>query len=94
LHIYHLTGITREVERILEEMIETKKPSNRLRHTMHRYGGRVPGKLDLAFEFLDKAYEERDILMTAIRNQAGGYFSSLTPDPRFRSLLARMKLDF
>lgn len=51
------------------------------------------GKLDLAFEFLDKAYEERDILMAFIHVYTEFICPMMTTDPRFKDILVKMKLD-
>ena len=51
------------------------------------------GKLDLAFEFLDKACEERDVLMAFIHVYTDILSPAISADTRFKDLLARMKLD-
>jgi hypothetical protein len=51
------------------------------------------GKLDLAFEFLDKAYEERDSLMAYIHIYTEFLSPAIWADPRFKGVLAKMKLD-
>ncbi|MDW7761578.1 MAG: protein kinase [Acidobacteriota bacterium] len=92
--IYYLKGDHKKVEQILEEMIEQKKT---IKETSSFFIGIAAGlldRLDLAFEFLDKAYEERDILMALIHTHTAIWPSSMTADPRYKALLARMKLDF
>lgn len=49
------------------------------------------GLLDEAFEFLDRAYAERDPVMPSIHLYADFLAPSLRSDPRFRGLLVRMK---
>jgi hypothetical protein len=51
------------------------------------------GKLDLAFEYLDKAHEERDSLMNFIHFYTEIFSPVLFADPRFKDVLAKMKLD-
>jgi hypothetical protein len=50
------------------------------------------GKLDLAFEYLDKAYEERDALMGFIQVYTPWVAPQLRADPRYKILLAKMKV--
>jgi len=99
--IYHLKGDRKQVERILEEMIEAKKTVKQTSAYCIAVVAGYLGKLDLAFECLDRAVAEYDILMTLIHIQAellplhGETLSaSMTADSRFKALLARMKLDF
>lgn len=50
------------------------------------------GKLDLAFDFLDKAYEERDTLMIFSHVYTEWFCPAMWVDPRFKAILDRMKL--
>ena len=50
------------------------------------------GDFDLAFEFFDKAYETRDLLMLFILIYTELFAPTLQCDPRFKDLLVRMKL--
>jgi serine/threonine protein kinase len=50
------------------------------------------GDFDLAFEFFDKAYKTRDILMPYINVYTEIFAPELQHDPRFKNLLAKMKL--
>ncbi|MGB6340401.1 MAG: hypothetical protein WBF32_11570, partial [Candidatus Aminicenantaceae bacterium] len=50
------------------------------------------GDFDLAFEFFDKAYESRDILMPFIHVYTDMFVPRLQRDPRFNNLVAKMKL--
>jgi serine/threonine-protein kinase len=50
------------------------------------------GDIDLAFEFFDKAYETRDILMPYINVYTEIFAPELQKDPRFNDLLVKMKL--
>jgi hypothetical protein len=51
------------------------------------------GDLDLAFELLDRGYEERDTLMVFVHVYTGVFAPALAADQRFKGALARMKLD-
>jgi serine/threonine protein kinase/Tfp pilus assembly protein PilF len=50
------------------------------------------GDFDLAFEFFDKAYEARDILMPYIHVYTDLFVPELQSDPRFNDLLVKMNL--
>jgi tetratricopeptide (TPR) repeat protein len=91
--IYHLKGDREQVERILEELIERKKTVKQTSAYSITCTAALLGKTDLAFEYLDKAYEERDSLMPYSHIFTERFSPSMTADPRFKSLLARMKLD-
>jgi TolB-like protein/Flp pilus assembly protein TadD len=79
--------------RILEEAIESKKTVKNVSAPCLAWLAGELGELDLAFEFLDKGYEERDTLMAFIHVYTGLYSPRLAADPRFKGVLARMKLD-
>ena len=49
------------------------------------------GKKDKAFEYLDKAYENRDSALYLIKKDAG--LESLHSDPRFKAFLKKMGLE-
>jgi hypothetical protein len=49
------------------------------------------GRFDEAFEFLDRAYAERDPIMPSLHIYADFLVPSLRSDPRFRDLMVRMK---
>jgi hypothetical protein len=49
------------------------------------------GESDRAMEWLEKAYEEREHSLVAIKSDPA--YNSLRKDPRFGMLLRRMKLD-
>ncbi|HNQ87045.1 MAG TPA: hypothetical protein PKM73_00255 [Verrucomicrobiota bacterium] len=51
------------------------------------------GKLDLAFEYVDRAYAERGSLMIFIHIHGPMCSPAIAADPRFKSVLARMKLN-
>ncbi len=92
--IYLLKGDRENAERLFEEMIETKKTTPQVSSMLISGLAWNLGKRDLAFEFLDQAYEERDIQLPLIGNLARYFCPGMPADPRFKALLARMKLDF
>ena len=49
------------------------------------------GEIEQGFKWLDKAYEERDILLSHIK--VGPEFTQLRADPRYMALLKKMGLD-
>jgi tetratricopeptide (TPR) repeat protein len=49
------------------------------------------GKEDLGFEWLEKAYDERDFNLIFIK--VGPMFDSVRSEPRFQTLLKKMRLD-
>jgi eukaryotic-like serine/threonine-protein kinase len=93
-YVYHLKGDHERAERILDGMIEQKKTIMQTSSVMIAWVAGHLGKPDLAFEFLDRAYEERDILMASIHINCTWLWHSMTADPRYKALLAKMKLDF
>ncbi len=94
LGLIHLRKGDREkAERTLEETIESKKTVKNVSAPSIAWLAGELGKLDLAFEFLDMAYEERDTLMIFIRVYTEILSPALAADPRFKALLARMKLN-
>ncbi|OGD17850.1 MAG: hypothetical protein A2Y69_07445 [Candidatus Aminicenantes bacterium RBG_13_59_9] len=92
--IYLRKGEREKAELILEEMIENRKKIKNLSAAGIAWLAGELGKLDLAFEFLDKAYEERDSLMAYIHVYAELFSLKISADPRFKGILAKMKLDF
>ena len=49
------------------------------------------GEMDQAFEWLERAYEERDGILVYLNTAP--FFDSLRDDPRFQDLLLRMNLE-
>ena len=86
-------GDREKAARILAEAIESKKTVKHISSVGMAWLAAELGQLDLAFELLDKAYEERDTLMAFIHVYAGMFSPALAADPRFKAVLARMKLD-
>lgn len=91
--IYLRKGDREKAELILEEMIENRKKIKNLSATCIAWLAGELGKLDLAFEFLDRAYEERDTLMIFIHIYTELFSPAISADPRFKDILAKMKLD-
>jgi adenylate cyclase len=86
-------GDREKAARILEETIENKKTIKNVSAVCIAWLAGNLGKLDLAFEFLDKAYEERDTLMCFIHAYTEMFCPAISADPRFKDVLAKMKLD-
>jgi serine/threonine protein kinase/Tfp pilus assembly protein PilF len=90
--IYLRKGDREKAELILTEMIESKNKIKNLSATCIAWLAGQLGKFDLAFEFLDKAYEERDSLLVFFHVYTELYSFTISSDPRFKAVLARMKL--
>jgi len=91
--IYLRKGNREKAAQILEEMIESKNKIKNLSATCIAWLAGELGKLDLAFKYLDKAYEERDTLMPFIHIYTEFFSPAISADPRFKDVLVRMKLD-
>jgi TolB-like protein/Tfp pilus assembly protein PilF/predicted Ser/Thr protein kinase len=92
--IIHLKqGDPGKATQILDEMIENKNTTKNLSSVCVAWLAGALGKLDLAFEFLEKAYEERDSLMIFIHIYADIFSPIISADPRFKDILKKMKLD-
>jgi len=89
---YLKKGDREKAARILEEMIEDRNKINVSATNIAWLAGAL-GKLDLAFEFLEKAYEERDTLMAFIHIYTEWICPAISTDPRFKDVLIKMKLD-
>jgi tetratricopeptide (TPR) repeat protein len=75
------------IEHWIEECIRTERPGKAC------YAAQIYaciGEKDLAFEWLNKAYEERNPLLVYAKVMP--YCDNLRPDPRFASLLKRLGL--
>lgn len=91
--IYLKKGDRKKAEVILEGMIDSRKTiGNTSAISIASLAGEL-GKLDLAFEYLDRAYAERDSLMIFIHIHGPMLSPAIAADPRYKSLLARMKLN-
>jgi serine/threonine protein kinase/Tfp pilus assembly protein PilF len=90
--IYLRKGDREKAARILEDIIENKKKVKNVSATCIAWLAGQLGRLDLAFEFLERAYEERDLLMPFIHVYTEIFSSAISADPRFKAMLAKMKL--
>jgi serine/threonine protein kinase/Tfp pilus assembly protein PilF len=90
--IYARKGEREKAERLLDELIESKTTVQNVSATSIAWLAGELGKLDLAFEYLDKAYGERDTLMVFIHIYTDFFSPAVAADPRFKGVLARMKL--
>ena len=86
-------GDRETASRILRGAMEVKKTVQHLSSTGLAWLAAELGEKDLAFELLDRSYEERDTLMAFIHVYTGIFSPALAADPRFKAVLARMKLD-
>jgi len=91
--ILSIMGDRDKAARILEEMIEAKRTVKNVSAVCIAWLAGNVGNLDMAFECLDTAYEERDILMCFIHVYTETFCPAIAADPRFKKLLAKMKLD-
>lgn len=86
-------GDREEAVRILEETIEKRKTVRNVSAPSIAWLAGELGKLDLAFQLLDEAFDDRDVLMPFIHVYAKVFSPALCADPRFDAVLARMHLN-
>jgi TolB-like protein/Tfp pilus assembly protein PilF/predicted Ser/Thr protein kinase len=79
--------------RTLERALESGKMVRHVSPTALAWLAAEMGRLDLAFELLDKGYEQRDTLMGFVHIYSELLTPALAADPRFKGVLAKMKLD-
>jgi serine/threonine protein kinase/Tfp pilus assembly protein PilF len=91
--IYLRKGERDKAEHLLEEMIATKSRIKNLSSVCIAWLAGLLDKFDLAFDYLDKAYEERDTLMAFIHIYTEWICPQLFGHPRFKDVLAKMKLN-
>jgi tetratricopeptide (TPR) repeat protein len=84
-----VAGRIDEVQRILRELEKPSKLSPGILVNLAGVHATI-GQKDKAFEFLEKAYKERDRSLIWIKVDPA--FDGLRPDPRFTSLLNRIGL--
>jgi tetratricopeptide (TPR) repeat protein len=88
-HIHALTGKRAEAQKALDELKERSRHRYVAPyHVAVVYAGL--GEKDLAFEWLQKAYVDRNELITFIK--FAPEFNKLRSDPRFADLLKRLNL--
>jgi serine/threonine protein kinase/tetratricopeptide (TPR) repeat protein len=88
-YVYAVTGKKAEAQKVLEELKELSKQ----RYVSPYYIACVYAGLhdkDLAFEWLERAYQERSFFMALLKTET--VMDNLRPDPRFKDLLKRMNL--
>jgi len=81
-----------EAARILADALESDKKIMHMSLPPLAWVAAGLGDLDLAFELLEKGYERHDTLMAFIHIYAEIFSPALAADPRFKALLAKMKL--
>ena len=84
------SGDRLRAESIYDELVDRSR-SEYVPPTTLSLVSAVLGRADEAFEWLDRAYEERDALLNWVK--IGPHYDPLRDDPRFSSLLKRMELD-
>ena len=90
---YLKKGDREKAELILGGMLESRKTIKITSPAFIALLAGGLGKLDLAFEYLDKAYEERDATMINVHIYAPMLSPAIAADPRYKALLAKMKLE-
>jgi len=90
--IYVLKGENEKAEQFLHEMIEKKRTTYVSSFTIASLCSLL-GRIDETFEYLDTAYEEKDVLMPYLNVYTLSEFDKETyTDPRFKMLLKKMNL--
>jgi TolB-like protein/Tfp pilus assembly protein PilF len=84
------TGDRVRAEAIYEELA-TRSANEYVSHVSLANVTAALGRIDEAFEWLDRAYEERDALLTWV--SVAPHYDPLRDDPRFDALLERMGFD-
>ena len=89
-YIYALAERRDEARKVLDNLLELSKQE----HVSSFYAALVYtclGQKDQAFEWLEKAYEEREGLLTQLK--VFPLFDSVHSDPRYKALLKKMNLE-
>ena len=88
-YAYGVAGRRAEAQKVLDQLNELKKqkcvPAG---YRAHIYAGL--GEKDKSFEWLEKAYEERHLMIGPSGIKADPAYDALRSDPRFADLLRRM----
>jgi tetratricopeptide (TPR) repeat protein len=88
-HVHALAGDTRKASAIADSLLARSEKSYVPAYDIALvYAGL--GRTDQAFEYLDKAYQERSGWLTYLRVEPR--MDGLRNDPRFKALLARLRL--
>ncbi|MDQ3255772.1 MAG: tetratricopeptide repeat protein, partial [Acidobacteriota bacterium] len=88
-YVYAAAGKKAEAQKMLEELKELSKKRYVSAYFIAVIYAGLNDK-DQAFEWFEKAYQERSPFMTLLRSET--VLDNLRPDPRFKDLLKRMNL--
>ena len=88
-YVYAAAGKKSEAQKVLEELKELSKQRYVSPYNIACIYAGLNDK-DQAFEYLERAYQERSFFMVLLKTEA--VLDSLRPDPRFKDLLKRMNL--
>ena len=89
-YAYAMAGRREEAENKLNEVVKMSEQ----RHVPHTWIAFIYGgldRMDEAFEWLDRGYEERDHWLFSLK--ALPMYDIFRPDPRFQALLKKMNLE-
>ncbi len=86
-------GDRQKAEQIFKETVESKRKIKNVSATCIAWMAGNLDKFDLAFKFLDRAYEERDTLMPFVHVYSEYVCPAILADLRFKGVLAKMRLD-
>jgi serine/threonine-protein kinase len=86
---YAASGRKAQAEAIYDELVARSR-GEYVPPTTLSFLSATLGRVDEAFEWLERAYEERDMLMTWVKLLP--HFDPLRDDPRFDALVKRMGL--
>ena len=90
-HWYGLSGEEQKARHILNEMLELKKQKY-ISSTYIAFIYIGLGEKDTAFDWLQRAYEEKDPILIAIKLYHEIYIAPIRSDPRFNTLLIKLGL--
>ena len=88
-YVYAAAGKKAEAQKVLEELKELSKQRYVSPDSIAYIYAGLNDK-DQAFEWLERAYQERSPFMTLLKSET--VWDNLRPDPRFKDLLKRMNL--
>jgi len=87
--VYALCGIKDEAKKTYDKMMKLAAQ----KYVDAGYFAAISAALgdkDKAFEWLQKAYKERSVLMVYLKNYAKSWFKNISSDPRFKEMLEKM----
>jgi tetratricopeptide (TPR) repeat protein len=88
--VYARSGEVDKAEKIIHELEERSKQEYVPKISIAEIYGAL-GEMDKAFEWYNKAYEERDSLMFLLKTWPG--FNNIRSDPRYTALLKKIGLE-